>query len=89
MDPKCEELVPPVTARSGTEFESSQFDCDENQGNLLRGIAQSSKQRYLEPHFQYEFAILGIFGQLGLHRKKSFHTYATFDVSMGQKISLN
>ena len=44
MEPKCEELVSPVTEGSGTEFESSQFDCDENQGNLSRGIARTDKQ---------------------------------------------
>ena len=38
-----------------------------------------SRQMYLEPHFEYEYSILGSFGQQGLHRK-NLQT-ATFEVS--------
>ena len=38
---------------------------------LSKGQSQSSRQGYLKPHFQYEFSILGCFGQTGLQRKKS------------------
>ena len=50
-------------------------------------LAQIREQMCLETHFQYEFSILGRFGQSGLQRK-----YATFEASFlcfhGQKMIL-
>ena len=43
---------------------------------------QIREQMCLETNFQYEFPILGRFGQLGLQRKNpNCHKYATFEAS--------